>query len=763
MNKKVFLIAALVVASVFAFSASYTVLNVNVAGNTYVASSDILSNILLQAGKSYDENSIRSLLLESAKKIMQMGYFSNVIPKVEKGLLPNTINITFVVKENPIVKKVEFNGMTLVKESTAEASSLIEVGKPLNINFFRETLQNIFSLYRKAGYSFSVDIGTNVSETSTGISLPHSIVEINVKEYALHDVIFKGEIVGSLDSMEKLVTFKTVKKIEKEATFFKTIDSLSGIKGYVKDDDIITLRYKLMNTGYYSNVTISRAPITKKIKGYPYLYDLVITLKENKFIRGNQEIKNVVLNGVKLVNKSFLKSHILSEVSTKTSVKNVADLINDIKTFYKDRNYIGIDVVSDYNADTKTLAFNIFERKIRDIRYSGDVILKKALLDKTLRFHSGQPLKLSAYISTTRNLQMTGYFEKVNIVPTPIATNNQLMDVVIYLQAKKALGNFSGGIAWGLDQTKIDDIYGNTPDKWKAFWEVVFEGISANMKIKRSNLTGIADDGSLTLILGPIKKNVSLGYKINWINGSNFSPNFSVFYNNDYNTNTPEASDLKETYGFGFNTDYIVNDFNSVNFGFDIDHYKTYTLPATTIKEGLEGSLLFGYTFDGRDNPLFPRKGIKLSLNNETKFLDFQEFDYNKTKASASVFWEPLFNWILASNLSAGYIYPTTTTETAFSLGGSNSVRGWGTSDFPSVSGPRMIQFNLELRRKLDNGMVLIPAFFDIAHAGGRTISSVGAGVGVAVPMLGTIQIGLAYPLVENSRINYYVGFGGIF
>jgi outer membrane protein insertion porin family len=763
MDKKVLLIAALVAASVFAFSTSYTVLNVDVAGNTYVASSDILSNVLLQAGKSYDENSIKSLLLESAKKVMRMGYFSNVVPKVEKGILPNTINITFKVKENPVVKKVEFNGITLIKKATAEASSLIKIGEPLNINLLRETLQNIFSLYRKAGYSFSVDIETNVSETSTGISLPKSVLKINVREYALYDVLFKGEIVGSLKSMEDLVTFKTVKKIEKEATFFKTIDSLSGIKGYVKDDDIITLRYKLMNTGYYSDVSISKSLITKKIKGYPYLYNLIITLKENKFIKGNQEIKNVVLNGVKLVNKDFLKSYLLSKVSSKTSVKNVADLINDIKTFYKDRNYIGIDVVSNYDADTKTLTFNVFERKIRDIRYSGDVILKKILLDKTLRFHSGQPLKLSAYISTTRNLQMTGYFEKVNIVPTPVATNNYLMDIVVYLKAKKALGNFSGGIAWGLDQSKINDIYNSTPDKWKAFWEVVFEGISANMKIKKSNLTGIGDDGSLTLILGPVKKNVSLGYKVNWINGSNFSPNFSIFYNNDYDTNTPEASDLKEAYGFGLNTGYTINDYNSVNFGFNIDHYKIYTSPATIIKEGIEGSILFGYTFDGRDNPLFPRNGIKLSLNNETKFLDFQEFDYNKTKTSASIFWEPLFNWILASNLSAGYIYPITTTETAFVVGGSNSVRGWGTSDFPSVSGPRMIQFNLELRHKLDNGMVLIPAFFDIAHAGGKTISSVGAGVGVAVPMFGTIQIGVAYPLTENSNINYYVGFGGIF
>ncbi len=762
MNKIITIVLFLSVA-IFAFSASYTVLNINVAGNTYIASSTIEEAITLQPAKSYQEADIKSLLLESAKKIMALGYFYNVAPQLTKGILPNTLNITFKVWENPVVKEVKFKGMNLIKKSSAQASSTIQTGKPLNILQLRNTLQNIFDLYRKAGYSYSVDINTNVSQTATGLTLPNNILVIQAKEYAIYSVEFKGEIVGTLKDMEKLVTFKTVKKIENEPPIIKWIDQLPNTSGFVKDQDILSLRYKLLNTGYYSSVDMQKSTLQSTITKHPNLYNLVFILKKNNFIKENQKIKKVILSGVSLVNKNFLYNYIISKASTVTSVKNISDLINDVKDFYKDRNYIGIDVSPNYNSDTKTLTLKVLEKKIRSISYSGDVILKKSLLDKNLRIHTGQPMKLSGYISTIRNLQMTGYFKNVNIIPTPVATDDNLLDVTVNLEAKKYLGTFGGGISWQLDQSKIDDIWSNTPNKFNALLQIIWQGIAANLKVTKSNLTGIGDDGAFNFIAGTVKKDISLSYKVNWIGGTNFSPDFSVFYKNDYDQTTMATSDLKESYGVGLQSSYSINDFNSVALGLNVDHYKTYTA-TSTLSDGMEWSILSGYTYDGRDNPSFPRQGFKFSLNNELKFLDLSTFQYNKTKASFSLFYEPFTNFVLASNIVGGYIYPITTNEDLFYLGGSNSVRGWGTADFPSISGTRMLQVNLEMRYKMKNGLVLIPGFYDFGHTGGKSISSIGAGIGTIIPMFGTIQLGMVYPLnVDKPYLNYYIGFGGIF
>ncbi len=763
---KIFLTILFLILTVFAFSTSYTVLSVTIKGNTYIASSTIEDAITIKSGTVYDEAKIKPLLLQSANNVMALGYFSNVSPKVSPGILPNTINITFYLKENPIVKVIKFEGFNLIKKDTVKASCTLKTKEPLNITELKRTLQNIYNLYRKAGYSFSVDISTNITPTSTGISVPNSTLIITSKEYAMYDVLFKGDTVASLKDLEKLVTFKTIKKIQNEAPLFKWLDSLNNDKGYIKDQSIIELRYKLLSTGYYSSVEIGKTNPATSVKGYPYLYDLTFVLKKNNFIIGGQKISKVLLKGVSLVNEGFLRTYVLSKMATSTSLKNISDVVNDIKKFYKDRNYIGIDVKPLYDSTTHVLTFNIYEKRIRKISYSGDIILKKNLLDKNLRIHEDQPLKLSGYIDTMRNFQMTGYFKNANIIPTNVSTNDYLMDITIDLQAKKYLGNFSGGITWGLDQSKINDIWSKAPDsidgKVGAFFEILWQGIAANLKIKRSNLTGIGDDGNFTFIAGPIKKDISVDYKINWIGGTNFSPDFSIFYRNDYDTTTLSSSDLKETYGIGLKSSYSINDYNFVTLGLSLDHYKTYTA-SSTLKTGIEWSLISNYTFDGRDNPTFTRNGVKLSINNELKFVDINNFQYNRTKASASMFFEPLENIVMASNVVGGYIYPVDTTDSAFYLGSSNTVRGWGTDDFPSISGTRMLQLNFELRYKMPNGLILIPGFYDFGHTGGKTISSIGAALGVSIPMFGTIQIGLAYPLTDNAQLNYYFGFGGIF
>lgn len=141
--------------------------------------------IVQKVGKLFGEVSSDEIQ-EYLKKVFDLGYFSSLTPSLE----PADVGYRLVVslEENPVVKdwKLEIEGPGLVDKKELKELVKIEKGMPLNVNLLKETFETMRNKYQEAGY-FLVEINGNFEDGT---------YKIVVKEYALWDIVFNGEVDG---------------------------------------------------------------------------------------------------------------------------------------------------------------------------------------------------------------------------------------------------------------------------------------------------------------------------------------------------------------------------------------------------------------------------------------------------------------------------------------------------------------------------------------------------------------------------------------
>jgi outer membrane protein insertion porin family len=134
---------------------------VNVRGNTHVPSDRIAAVIRTQPGLPLDPKQVSA----DQQAIMGLGYFTDV--RVDVHPTPGGVAVSYIVVENPVVSKINFNGNKQVTSDVLLALMDTTIGSVLNVNTLRDDVQKINSYYDKLGY-----IGTrhvqNISITPDG-------------------------------------------------------------------------------------------------------------------------------------------------------------------------------------------------------------------------------------------------------------------------------------------------------------------------------------------------------------------------------------------------------------------------------------------------------------------------------------------------------------------------------------------------------------------------------------------------------------------
>ncbi|MBC7328721.1 BamA/TamA family outer membrane protein, partial [bacterium] len=121
-------------------------------------------------------------LANDEKAISQMGYFYQV--KAVKEETPQGFVVTFIVLENPFIKDIKVDGITVFTQE--EVLSWLKTGKNqvLNLNTLRSDLDNIVNRYREKGY---IAVFTREPEVT-----PDGTLILHVTEMKIGDIIIKG-------------------------------------------------------------------------------------------------------------------------------------------------------------------------------------------------------------------------------------------------------------------------------------------------------------------------------------------------------------------------------------------------------------------------------------------------------------------------------------------------------------------------------------------------------------------------------------------
>lgn len=119
-------------------------------GLEYLDSNILGKFIILKPGDFINEDKINEQVL----KLEESGYFQSV--EIEKNISQDRIDLVFKVKENPIVKKITFQGLYSVSPEELKKNMQIKEGNPINYAFLRQDFDNLQKYLQQKGFVFTV-------------------------------------------------------------------------------------------------------------------------------------------------------------------------------------------------------------------------------------------------------------------------------------------------------------------------------------------------------------------------------------------------------------------------------------------------------------------------------------------------------------------------------------------------------------------------------------------------------------------------------
>jgi outer membrane protein insertion porin family len=153
------------------------VLSVEVQGNQRISTDAILQVVATKPGEEFS----REQLDRDVREIHGMGWFVEP-PATRVEETPEGVKVTFIVREWPVIERIEITGNRVIPTETLRAAMQTKEGSLLNIPLFSRDIEAIERLYTERGY-----VGRVVGDTlaldfeKTGV-LKIPIVEATVEK-----------------------------------------------------------------------------------------------------------------------------------------------------------------------------------------------------------------------------------------------------------------------------------------------------------------------------------------------------------------------------------------------------------------------------------------------------------------------------------------------------------------------------------------------------------------------------------------------------
>ena len=151
----------------------YMVRNVQVSGNNIVPAGPILKKALTTSGLALNPNTLQI----DAQAISAMGWFSDIqvrLVDVEGGSTGDShaaqnpaVDVIFEVVENPVFRKLEVTGNTLISADAIQNELRLKPGEIANTAIINYQLEKIINDYHQAGYTAARVLDVAMTESGT--------------------------------------------------------------------------------------------------------------------------------------------------------------------------------------------------------------------------------------------------------------------------------------------------------------------------------------------------------------------------------------------------------------------------------------------------------------------------------------------------------------------------------------------------------------------------------------------------------------------
>lgn len=494
------------------------------------------------------------------------------------------------------------------------------------------------------------------------------------------------------------------------------------------------------------------------------------------------------VEGNTVLNKQRVASFFDLEQGKIANLKDINKCVQKLEEEYRSNGYILARVTDVHMEKDGTLKVAVNEGIVEGFKVKGNVKTKDYVVTREMKLKKGEPFNAKAARRSMQRVYNLGYFEDVNIKLNPGREPNGVEVEISVVEMNT--GTF--GIGAG---------YSNA------------DGFVGMVSIGDKNFRGIGDKINLRWEFGgEDNKNYDFSYTRPWLDDKETSATINLYdITNeyaDYNIDGDEIArydkkrrgqeitfsrrthnefisnyitiknrdDIYKGEADGYENDpnqYYEDNFYKENEKGEVinksDKYESW-MPKTAAERrkenfGVTRSITFGRVYDSRDNIYDPHEGKRIGYSVEWAGGMGGDFDFTKWTADWRYYFRAGGESVWALNLGAGYASGDMPLSQRFTMGGSDTLRGYEDDQF---RGNSMLKATLEYRFPIvkkvqgvlftDNGYA-----WDKRHEDefdmGLIKNSYGVGLRINSP-LGPVKLDYGY---GEDGGKFHFSFGGQF
>ena len=491
----------------------------------------------------------------------------------------------------------------------------------------------------------------------------------------------------------------------------------------------------------------------------------------------NPAFKAVAVEGNTVLDKKKVNGFFDLPQNKIANLKDINKCVQKLEEEYRSNGYILARVTDVHMEQDGTLKVTVNEGNVEDFKVKGNVKTKDYVVIREMRLKKGKPFNAKDARRSMQRVYNLGYFEDVNIKLNPGREPNAVEVEISVVEMNT--GTFGIGAGYSNADGFVgmisigDKNFRGTGDKINVRWEFGGED-NKNYDFSYTRPWIDSKETSATLNLYDIT-NEYADYNIDGDEIARYDKKrrgqeitFSRKTNNEFISNYVTIKNRDDIYkgvadGYEGDSQYYENSFKTDS------KYKDW-MPSTPEARRAENfgttrSLTFGRVYDSRDNVYDPHEGKRIGYSVEWAGGLGGDFDFTKWTADWRYYYRAGGESVWALNLGAGYASGNMPLSQRFTMGGSDTLRGYEDDQF---RGNSMLKATLEYRFPIvkkvqgvvftDNGYAWDKRHED-AFDLGLIKSSYGVGLRINSP-LGPVKLDYGY---GEDGGKFHFSFGGQF
>lgn len=564
------------------------IIDVEVRGNRIVSTSTILSKIKSQKGAALAQETIN----QDLKRLYATGFFQDIQIDVEQQ--DQGFKLIVVVDEKPIVRQIQIEGFTAIKEDKLRKEFKLIEGQILDEKAVKEGVEAIRKLYADKGYRF-VDVQTEINVNPQNKEATVVVRIAEGEKYKITDIRFEGVQAFKTRQIKRLM--KTRKK-----QWYTLSSGVFKESVFQKDLENIQLFYQ--QEGYLDIKVDARFDYDKDKK------QILITLVM-------EEGQHYVTGDVKISgNQLFPESEIWGVLDmlpgqTYSQFYLYKD-IEAIKKFYADEGYIEARIIPDIKLNRDTgkvdVSYEIQEGDlffVQMVMVRGNTKTKDIVIRRELRIRPGERFDGEKIEKSKQRLENLGYFEEITYDTEPVQGEPNRKNIIFRVKEKR-----TGELSFGGGVSSVDQFLGFAEVSQRNFdlWNF-------------PRFTGGGQSLSIRARVGTISQDYSVSFVEPYLFNKPISMGIDVYNTRLADRNVDFATNRL---GAGVTFSRLFRDVFRLGTGYTLERVKLHDIAqdapqvvVDSVGPNWLSRLKLFTSFDTRNNVFNPTKGTLVSLNGE--------------------------------------------------------------------------------------------------------------------------------------------------